>query len=84
MNINLNDDVKIILTPYGESVLKIHNPPLFKYNYNINTKILACQLHIIMNTFGPFLYAGSRQIIKNNIIEIQESDYILNKNIKEK
>lgn len=78
MNINLNDEIRVKLTPFG---LKRHKDA---WNLLTNEAFHICyrapsidsngystfQLWEFMNIFGQFLYNGAENVIENNLIEI--------------
>ena len=71
MKFNINDEVVIKLTKYGETILGKSNSTSYEYSYNKKTKILKEQLWVVMNIFGNHLWLGGEQMFVNNIIELK-------------
>ena len=67
---NINDEVKVNLTPHGfDLFLRIDTDGnLYKYNYDAVTNTLRLQLWKIMHHFGKHIYHGSKPIFENNEI----------------
>ena len=76
IKININDYVKIKLTPYGETVLKEHldslNLKMPKYLEPNKKGYMYLQIWEIMNIFGSECYMGNQQIIEHNEIIFDE------------
>ena len=78
MKMNLNDQVKVVLNPYGREILQkhylAHLPPDMAqdaYNRALLKPELTYSLWEIMQIFGQVLYMGNNKIpFVNNEIEI--------------
>ena len=79
--ININDCIKVKLTPYGYDTHIRHYKKYLGDNFNIKL-FSPCvdeegytryQLWDFMNIFGEYMYNGSKQIIENNMIYYPEN-----------
>ena len=70
MKVNINDNVKIKLTPLGVHHLKYNDPVSYKYNFDQETNILNEQLWVVINIFADAFYIGGEQLFEDNIIEV--------------
>lgn len=73
MKININETVTVVLTDAGDKIWR--NGRNFNIGYyDPNTKILKEQLWVIMNVFGPEIWAGGTLLFLNNDIEINATN----------
>lgn len=72
MEFNVNNEVKVRLTPHGLHILKMENPVSYKYNFNPSNNVLTEQLWIVMFTFGKHLYNGSKILFVDNNVHLKE------------
>lgn len=83
MKINLNDYIKVRLTPYGIDILTEYYSNSFKNFYTdeeilayMNTKFedgfLKIQMWEFCNVFGDYMLNGNEQLIFKNEIRINE------------
>lgn len=70
MRFNINENVKCVLTTYGEEILKSKGSIYYMYNYNQAKCELSVQLWVLMNIFGDEMVNGGRQIIVDNVLEL--------------
>jgi hypothetical protein len=67
---NINDQATVELTDEGlEYMIKATNVNF--YHQKIKGKIYTSELWDIMATFGPYIYQGGPQLLKDNIILIK-------------
>ncbi|KKN10558.1 hypothetical protein LCGC14_1035460 [marine sediment metagenome] len=74
MMLNINDNVEMLLTEHGLSVLKEKGYTSYKYNFDISSGILREQLWVVMHIFSSDMYNGCEQLFVNNLINIKQSD----------
>ena len=70
MKININDEVTVVLTGYGEKIWKessYFNPGY----YDPKTKVLKEQLWVIMKVIGPEIKMGGGLLLLMNTIELK-------------
>lgn len=78
LNISLNDEIRVKLTPFGlkkhKDAWKLLNIEAFHICYQApsidSNGYSTFQLWEFMNIFGQFLYNGAKTVIENNQIEI--------------
>jgi len=68
MEFNINEKVKIKLTPHGVAILKAKNYTSFINNLDPSNAVLHEVLWVVMNTFGKDMYNGGKQLFEDNII----------------
>ena len=67
---NINNFVKVKLTPYGKSIFKNRRP-----NMDHQGSTFTFQLWVLMNIFGDEMWNGNEQIFENSIITIVAEVY---------
>jgi hypothetical protein len=72
MKLNINDKVKVKLTPHGESILGYENPVFYKRDFDIKNKILKVQLWMVMDIFGDYIGGGCEQVFVDDNIYIKK------------
>ncbi len=76
MKFNINDDVRVKLTEYGEQVLDKHLNEAYGKEariirpYRQDGEYFRFQMWDFMATFGQSIYMGGKQIFVDNELEI--------------
>ena len=70
MRFNINENVKCVLTDYGEDILKSNGMVYYKYNFCQVKHELRVQLWVLISIFGNHMLNGGRQIIVDNVLEL--------------
>ena len=75
MKININQTCRVVLTPYGENIMRDRGMGwMFTHEsiWNPVSKVLKTQLWDLMQIFGNCLYMGNPKIpFEHNEIEIE-------------